>query len=414
MDRPLPKRKQRKALRWGAVGLLGVSLLIGLWLAMPRGLSVPAASARIGVVERGVFRDEVNVRSTAQSLQSTVLDAIDQGRVEEVLVKDGSLVKAGDLLFRLSNPQRRIELLQRESEQAQLLSNISNFRVSFDQARGDAARRIEQIDYELAEAYKLVERNEGLAARGFIANSVLQDSRDKLAKLKRDAADERARETRAAATRTDTLARLDEAAARIRYGIELVNQSVTALAVRAPVSGRLTDFRLQVGETVRAGQRTGRIDAPDAFKLTALIDEFYLARIAPGYKGRALLGGKAWTVEVKEVFPQVRDGRFTADLVFAVEAPTGLSPGQTVDLAIALGEPSPALLIPGGAYLNESGGAWVYVVDRDGNAAQRRAVQLGRRNNGQAEVLSGLSEGERVITSTYAAYGGAERLQLSR
>lgn len=413
MDRPLSKRRRHPAWRWGAGAAAAAVLIAGAWLVLPQGLSVPAASVRIGAVERGVFRDEVTVRSTAQSLQSTVLDAVDQGRVEEVLVKDGSLVKAGDLLFRMSNPQRRMELLQRESEQAQLLSNTSSFRVSFDEARSESARRLDQISYDLREAEKQVERNEGLAAQGFIAPTVLQDSRDKLAKLRRDAVEERGRADRAAASRQEMLNRLEEAAAGIHRGIELVTQNVAALAVRAPVSGRLTDFRLQVGETVRAGQRTGRIDAPGAFKLTASIDEFYLSRIATGHKGSAQINGKAWPVEVKETFPQVRDGRFTADLVFAKDAPVSLSPGQSVDLAITLGEPAQALLIPGGAYLNESAGAWVYVVDRDDASAQRRAVRLGRRSNGQAEVLSGLSEGERILTSSYAAYGGAQRLQLN-
>ena len=75
---------------------------------------------------------------------------------------------------------------------------------------------------------------------------------------------------------------------------------------------------------------------------------------------------------------------------------------------------APALLLPSGAFINDSGGAWVYVLDADGRGAQRRALRVGRRNNAQIEVLAGLAAGDKVIVSSYAAYGNSPRLQLDR
>jgi HlyD family secretion protein len=59
-------------------------------------------------------------------------------------------------------------------------------------------------------------------------------------------------------------------------------------------------------------------------------------------------------------------------------------------------------MIPNGAFFNDTGGNWVFVVDKGGNSASKRSVQLGRRNSDYIEVLSGLKPGERIITSSYS------------
>lgn len=413
MDQPIQKRKYARPMVFAAGALLAGLLGYLAWSQAPQGLSVAAGALRIVPVERGVFRDDVIVRATAHALNSTVLDAVDRGRVEQVYVRDGMMVKRGDLLFRLSNPQRRMDLLQRQSEQAQQLSNLSSFKVGAEAARSEAARRLAELEFNLRDAQKQQERNARLAAEGFIGRAALQDASDKVEKLQRELRDERAREAQARATRQTAIARLEEAIGGMRAGLDLFNESIDALTVRAPVAGRLTDFQLQVGEAVKTDQRLGRIDEPDRFRLTALVDEYYLPRIAVGHRGVANVGGKSYPVEVKAVFPQVKDGRFTADVVFARDGPPGLHPGLSVDLGITLGEPAPALVLPNGAYLNDSGAAWVFVLDKSGQYAARRTIRVGRRNNAQAEIVAGLNAGERVIVSSYAPFGKAERLQLT-
>ena len=76
--------------------------------------------------------------------------------------------------------------------------------------------------------------------------------------------------------------------------------------------------------------------------------------------------------------------------------------GQTMSTKLTLGDSSRAVLIPNGPFFNDSGGNWVFVVDKGGKSASKRQVQLGRRNSDYIEVLSGLSPGERVIISSYS------------
>jgi HlyD family secretion protein len=411
MDVIVPKRRGRR-LAWALLGVAataGAALLA--WQFVPQGLSVKAVDLRTAAVQRDWFLDEIIVRATAAPLESVILDSVESGRVEDVLVRDGALVKRGDLLFRLSNPQRQLELLARKSDLATQISNLSNLQVGFQQWRSDHRRRITELEYALLLAQKNVSRNTALADQGFVSRAGLEELSDKVQQGRRELSDETASSTDEAATRERAMAEMKNAIAGLKAGLVLAEASVDALAVRAPVAGRLTDFNLQIGETVRPDRRIGRIDDPERYKLVAQIDEFYLNRVAAGIKASVAVNGNPFATTVARVFPQIKEGRFVAELTFNGEQPKEMRPGQSADAQLSLGERRQALVLPNAAYLNDSGGAWVYVLDKKG-LATRRPIRLGRRSNTQVEVLQGLQPGETVIISGYAMYGTAESLQV--
>ncbi|MDL2355750.1 MAG: efflux RND transporter periplasmic adaptor subunit [Pseudomonadota bacterium] len=414
MDMRVPKRRGPLLARIAAGVLLAAAGAYAAWHFMPRGLQVAAQDVRLAAVEQGVFLDDIVVRASAEPLNSVILDSVESGRVEEVFARDGALVKKGQLLFRLSNPQRNLELLARQAEHAQQISNLSNLRVAQEAGRTDHQRRLSDLEFSLAQAEKQHARNARLAAQGFISTVGLEESADKLAQQRRAAGEERASSDTEARVRRDALAQMETAIKGLQSGLLLVNATVDALAVRAPVDGRLTGFRLQIGETVKTDQHIGRIDDPDRFKLAALVDEFYLNRVAVGRHASVRQGDQTYAADVSTIYPQIKEGRFTLEMVFTKGQPAVLSPGQSLDAQVTLGEPGKALLLPNGAYLNETGGAWVFVLGRDGQSVTRRAVRSGRRSNSQVEILSGLAPGEQVIVSSYAAFEKTERLQLTK
>ncbi|HEU4376638.1 MAG TPA: efflux RND transporter periplasmic adaptor subunit [Telluria sp.] len=404
---PLIARIAAGAIALAACGLIG-------WHYMPRGLQVPAQNVRIATVAQGVFLDDIVVRANAEPLNSVILDSVESGRVEEVFAKDGAMVKKGQLLFRLSNPQRNLELLARQAEHAQQISNLSNLRVAQEAGRTDHQRRLSDLAFALSQAEKQHARNVRLASQGFISSVALEESADKLAQQKRAFQQEGDSSDTENRVRGDALAQMSNAIKGLQSGLLLVNATVDALAVRAPVDGMLTGFRLQVGETVKTDQHIGRIDDPNRFKLSAQVDEFYLNRVAVGRHASVRQGDKTYAADVSTIYPQIKEGRFTLEMVFTNGQPPVLSPGQSLDAQVTLGEPGKAILLPNGAYLNETGGAWVFVVARDGESVTRRAVRSGRRSNTQVEILSGLAPGEQVIVSSYASFEKTERLQLTK
>lgn len=414
MDQTLPKRKGRRAAIALAIAATVVAVGAGLWQLAPRGLQVPLATTRIATVERGMFRDDVALRAIAAPLHSVMLDAVETGRVEEVFAADGALVARGEVLFRLSNPQRRLELLAREAEHAQQISNLTNLRVSLEASRSQRQRRASDQAFALMQAQKQHERNLALSHKGFISAAVLEDSADRVAQQQRLLESDKASDAIEGATQRDAVRQMEQAIARVEAGMTLANATVEALAVRAPVAGRLTDFRLQVGETVKPDQRIGRIDDVAQFKLAAQVDEYYLNRLVAGRQGAATIGGRVHPVAVSRVTPQIRDGRFSVELAFEKAQPREMSPGQGVEVLVTLGGATPALLLPADAFMNDSGGAWVFVVSGNDAMAERRAIRTGRRNNNQVEVMAGLAAGERVVVSSYANYGKANRLQLTK
>ncbi len=413
MDAVVPRRRSKRYVRAGLTVALLVAFGAGAWHFMPHGLQVASADVRVASAARGIFRDDIVVRASAQPLNSIMLDSVESGRVEEVLVEDGQTVSKGQLLFRLSNPQRNLALLERQAEHAQQISNLATLRVAQEAGRSEHRRRFSDLQFAMQQAEKQHARNTRLAQQGFISAVALEESSDKLAQQRRALEDERRSIDTEEQVRQRGLKQMETAIDGLQSGLQLVSATVDALAVRAPADGMLTDFRLQVGQTVQPNQNIGRIDDPKRFKLKVEIDEFYLSRVTRGLLGSVTQDGKTYPLKVSAVFPQIREGRFTAEMVFTRDQPAVISPGQSLDAQLTLGRSAQALLLPTGAFVNDTGGTWVFVVDPSSGRAEKRAVRLGRRNNSQVEVLSGLVPGEHVITSSYGPFGKAEQLQLN-
>lgn len=413
MDVAMPKRRGKLYVRAGVTLALLAAFGAGAWHFMPHGLQVDSADLRLARAASGIFRDDIVVRATAQPLNSIMLDSVESGRVEEVLVEDGQAVDKGQLLFRLSNPLRNLALLERQAEQAQQISNLANLRVAQETSRSEHRRRLSDAEFAVQQAEKQHARNSRLAQQGFISAVALEESADRLAQQRRTLENEQRRFDTEERVRQRGLQQMETAIDGFASGLQLVSATVDALAVRAPAAGMLTDFRLQVGQTVQPNQNIGRIDDPKRFKLSLQVDEFYLSRVTRGLAGSVTQDGKQYPLKVSAVFPQIREGRFTAEMVFTGEQPAVISPGQSLDAQLTLGQPAQALLLPTGAFMNDTGGAWVFVVDRASGRAEKRPVRLGRRNNSHVEVLSGLSAGEQVVISSYGPFGKAEQLQIN-
>jgi HlyD family secretion protein len=413
MDRPLPKRHPNYVI----VAIVALVLLGGIAvisLLIPHGLQVAEGDIRIATVQQGLFRNDVVVRSTAAPLHTIMLDALESGRVEEVLVNDGALVAKDALLFRLSNPQLRLNLVAREADRAQQISNLSTLRVSIETSQTEHQRRMLDLNFALTQAEKQFTRNASLAKTGVIPVVALDESHDRLLQEHQALDDEKTRSVIEMRIKRDGVRQMEQAVEQLDAGLKVVNDAIEGLAVRAPIAGRLTDFRLQLGEIVKSEQRIGRIDDPTQFKLTAQLDEYYLGRVMTGKKGSVNVNGRDYPVEVSRVFPQITDGRFLIELLFTGETPPEMNPGQSAETRITLGGTSPGLILPNDAFINDTAGAWAFLLARDGRSAERREIRVGRRNNSQVEVASGLAPGERVIVSTYARFGKAERLQIAK
>jgi len=410
MDRrvALPSRRWRWLLAATAAAAVA-GLLARYWL---RGVPVARADVEIATVKAGAFRDVVVGRATVQPLQSVLLDATEDGRVEQVPVKDGDRVDAGQLLVVLNSTQRAQELMARSSEAAQQLANLATFRPAWMQAQALQRRQLTQAGFELERVQRLHQRNRELAAQGFLSPSALEDSADRLAMAERLLAQQQADGREELATREQSVQAMQRAVTDLDQRLAAMRAASDGLTVRAPVAGRVAGLALQVGESVRAGSRIARLDSLGRFKLELRLDEFHLARVHEGLAAELVHEGRSHALHIVRIDPQVKDGRFSAELNFDAKPPT-LQVGQGLDLRLTLGDARPALLLPDSGFYADTGGAWAFVLEADGRHARRRPLQLGRRADGVVEVLGGLRSGEQVVVSPYRAFAGATTLQLN-
>lgn len=376
---------------------------IGVWLLLPAGGSTDIAAADIetGTVTRAPFADYLPVRATVAPKVTTLVGVLSGGQVETLLVQDGAMVTAGQPLARLANPELRLEVLTREAQIASQLGDVSGQDLSIERNRLDRASQIAQANYDLIKARRELAIREQLHDQGFVADAGVKSfaeeaayQRKRLAQLESGGATEARITATQAARLADTRGRLSGNLAAVRAGLD-------ALVVRAPVGGRLTNFTIQPGQTLKPGDPAGQIDSEGSWKLVADVDEYYLGRVAVGQQATA---GAPLTVS--KVLPAVKDGRFRTELTFNATPPAGLSRGQTIDIRVTLGSTAPALVVPVGGWLDAGGGSTAFVLDADGQHARRHIVKVGRRNPEQVEILSGLAPGDRIVTSNMSSVKG--------
>ena len=416
MDKVVQRRGLTPQMKLVLGGVLLVALLVGVYLFAPASNSqtVTAGRLTISTVNRGTFDDFLPLRGRVTPSLTVFLDAVEGGRVERILVEDGAIVQQGQLLAVLSNSDLQLNVLARQTEVTQQINSMRSQELALSQTRLANERALIDAQLTAQTARRQFEMQRPLAERGFVPARAFSDSRDTYQAAQRRAEVLRRQQSTDERLQSQQLAQLRASSNALNTSLGLARASLDALNLRAPVSGQLTSFSIQVGQSLQRGERLGQIDSAGRNKLVAQVDEFYLGRVAEGQLAIAEQGGRQYRLRVQKIYPQVQNGTFTIDLSFVDAEPRELQRGQTVQLRLTLGDPSPALLLPNGAFYNETGGNWVFVVAPDGRSAVKRQVRLGRRNANFVEVLDGLDPGERVITSPYTGFAERDRLDLTQ
>lgn len=417
MDRKLERKKWplRRVLTYGAAALFAGAVLYELIFGDHSSkLNVQVERITISTVQRGPFQEFVPVRGEVLPIQTIFLDAQESGRIEAVYLEAGAMVNKGDPILKLSNPDLEITVMNQEAVFYEQLNNFENTRINLNQqaiSRQRELLEIEQLLRRQRDAFELakIQHERGLISdRGF--ESAKEDYDFYL--KRRDFAAQTVRQD--SLSRRAQLAQMATAQKRLQNNMEAARRSLDNLTLRAPVTGQLTSLNAEIGEQKTKGERFGQIDVLDGFKVRAGIDEFYITRINKGQTGTFQLAGKEYGLTIRHVYPEVIEGRFNVDLEFTGEEPADIRRGQTLQIRLALGDLSEALLLERGGFYQTTGGNWVFVVDEDGEMASRRSIRTGRQSPEYFEILEGLSPGERVVTSSYENYEEIEKLVLKR
>jgi HlyD family secretion protein len=417
MDIVRKKKYWNKRRIMTSVGIGGLILLIGASYYFTSGktrLNVDVERITISEVRQGVFQENIPVNGVVLPITTIYLDALEGGRVEEKYVEDGSMMKKGEPILRLSNTDLELTLVNQETSVYNLLTQMQ---ISQNAARQNTIAKLNQmtdVENALKEAGRVYNLNKKLYEQKAIGLQEFRQSenaynyqveRIKLASqiLKQDslAVKQEVEQSRNSYTRTQN-------------ALQLMRKKVGDLIVRAPVDGQLTSLDAEIGQSKNKGERLGQIDVLSGYKVRADIDEHYISRIYTGLTGSFDFAGKSYKLVIKKVYTQVTNGRFQVDMEFEKETPDGIRRGQTLQVRLALSDEKQAIMVAKGGFYQQTGGNWIFKVSESGNTAYKIEIQLGNQNPDYYEVLQGLKPGDKVVTSSYENFGNMQELVLKK
>lgn len=414
MDRQIEKKSflRRYALYIAAAAALAALLV---WIVLgttANTMTIDATDITISDVTRGKFDDYVRLNGQVLPIQVVQISPEEGGIVREKVVEEGTRVRKGDVILRLSNSNLDLQILNAEAELAEKQNLLRNTQVAMQQDRLNNRTEQATLDTDCDRKRRAYEQNARLYKERLISKEVYLQSREdyKLARRKQSLISQRLKQD--SLYRHVQMAQMEDNLDNMRKNVLLVRDRKNKLEVRSAIDGELGLLDVELGQNIAAGQNIGQINDLSDFKVQAQIDEHYIDRVRPGLSASFSRDGKTYRLRVRKVYPEVRNGTFRTDFVFVGERPAQMRSGQTFYVELALGKSQQATLIPRGTFFQTTGGNWIFVLDKSGRKAYRRNISIARQNPQYYEVTDGLEPGERVITSGYEAFKDNEVLVI--
>lgn len=414
MDRQIEKKSFLRRYAWYIAAAAALAALL-VWIVLgttANTTTVDASDITISDVTRGKFDDYVRLNGQVLPIQVVQISPEEGGIVREKVVEEGTRVRKGDVILRLSNSNLDLQILNAEAELAEKQNLLRNTQVAMQQDRLNNRTEQATLDTDCDRKRRAYEQNARLYKERLISKEVYLQSREdyKLARRKQSLISQRLKQD--SIYRHVQMAQMEDNLDNMRKNVLLVRDRKNKLEVRSAIDGELGLLDVELGQNIAAGQNIGQINDLSDFKVQAQIDEHYIDRVRPGLSASFSRDGKTYRLRVRKVYPEVRNGTFRTDFVFVGERPAQMRSGQTFYVELALGKSQQATLIPRGTFFQTSGGNWIFVLDKSGRKAYRRNISIARQNPQYYEVTDGLEPGERVITSGYEAFKNNEVLVI--
>lgn len=414
MDRQIEKKSFLRRYAWYIAAAAPLAALL-VWIVLgttASTMTIDATDITISDVTRGKFDDYVRLNGQVLPIQVVQISPEEGGIVREKVVEEGTRVRKGDVILRLSNSNLDLQILNAEAELAEKQNLLRNTQVAMQQDRLNNRTEQATLDTDCDRKRRAYEQNARLYKERLISKEVYLQSREdyKLARRKQSLISQRLKQD--SLYRHVQMAQMEDNLDNMRKNVLLVRDRKNKLEVRSAIDGELGLLDVELGQNIAAGQNIGQINDLSDFKVQAQIDEHYIDRVRPGLSASFSRDGKTYRLRVRKVYPEVRNGTFRTDFVFVGERPAQMRSGQTFYVELALGKSQQATLIPRGTFFQTTGGNWIFVLDKSGRKAYRRNISIARQNPQYYEVTDGLEPGERVITSGYEAFKDNEVLVI--
>ena len=419
MDKPIEKKKgialvfSKKALPYWFGGFMAIFILWLIFRDDASTLRVNGDMLTINEVKAGEFNDYIRISGQVHPMTTIQVSPREAGIVEEIVIEEGTQVKAGDVIIRLSNDDLDLEILNSEANLAEKENALRNTMIQMEQEKMQLSLNILELQTEVKRKGRALESQKRLFDDGLIGKEEYLRSEEDYVLFCKKLEVTIARAEQDSIYRKVQIQQMEESLKNMKINMQRIRKRKDNLDVKAPIDGVLGLIEVGLGESVASGRKIGQINAEGSYKIEALVDEHYIDRVFAGLTATFERQNETYDAVIRKVYPEVRNGKFQADFRFSGEQPANIRTGQTYYLNLQLGQPEKAILIPRGTFYQKTGGKWIYVVSPEGGKAVKREIRIGRQNPQFYEVLEGLEPGEKVITSGYDNFGDNEVLAIA-
>lgn len=414
MDRKIEKKGlSRQTILYIILGAL-VLVVAGIMIFGDKSSKYNVEASRLAIDEvvKDVFQDYITEQGIVEPIKTIYLDAVEGGRVEEILIEEGNMVEQGDVILRLSNDNLLLEITNNEAQVVRAVNELRTARLLMDQQKLANKQQIINLTREYTQTERMYENNKELIKGNHISQEEFDRSKEAFNSSRAQLELVKENYRNDSIYRTIQISSLESSVNSMEKSMGIIRKRLEKLNFRAPVDGELATLTPEIGQVITYGNRVGTINILDSYKLRVEIDEHYIARISTGLTGECDFANKSYPAEIVKVYPEVQNGRFAVDMEFTGEIPEQIRIGQASRIRLQLGESKEGLLLAKGGFYNKTGGQWVFVVDPSGEFAVKRDISIGRQNPRYYEVLDGLEPGEKVITSSYQNFADHDKLVL--
>jgi len=374
-------------------------------------LYVEKSQLSVAEVKLDRFQEFIPVDGVAYPKTTIYIDAVQGGTIEEVFVEDGANLQKGDPILKLVNADMELQYMDQETRMYDAINNLQNSKVSLERSKFSRQLEIVSLESQIDRVKLDFTRKLQLHKDALISDKEFEDAKRDYDLTMKQLQISLELQRLDSVSMVEQSRQINNSIDRMHNNLSLLNKNLQNLVIKSPATRKLSSFSVEIGQTKTAGEHLGQIDMmEDGFKLRANIDERYISTVYIGQEAEFDFAGKTFQLEIMKIYTDVNNGSFQVDLKFTAEEPKEIKRGQTVQLRLKFSSARDAIIVKRGGFFQETGGNWIYVIDPSGEFAVKRSIRLGRQNTNFYEVMEGLQPGEKVIVSSYEAFGKKDKL----
>ena len=411
IPRQAPKKPNRRLL----IGVLagGVILAtIALSRVEPAVPSVKRSTLTIDRVERGPMIRQVRGPGQLVPEQIRYITTLTPGRVERILVRPGTAVKAETILLELGNPDVHIQALESEQALTAARAQLVTLTMTLENQRYTQEGALATVRREYDDAVRQAKASEELAKEGMVAHLEFSRTQDTAKELAARLEVESKRLDMIRTSIEPQLAIQREQVQRLEAISRFQREQVSSMKVVAGADGVLQGLPLEVGQWVTPGNTLAVVAQPGRLKAVLRVPETQARDVSIGQP--ASIDTRTGIVKgrVTRIDPAVQNGTVTVDVMLEGALPAGARPDMTVDGTIEVDRLANVLHVGRPVHGAPESTVGLYRIEPDRQHASRVPVRLGRGSVNAVEVLEGLKEGDEVILSDLSEWDEHPRLRV--